>query len=117
MAFFRRQRPIKGIIGFRTKLNALSIVLIALISAFISTFFALKYEDQIRRAVQNKTESISRITAWSFGQALHFNDQTGLDDVIESTKQVKEIDYLVLMNDSGIVVRASNINSDRKSVV
>lgn len=111
MAFFRRQHPIKGIIGFRTKLNALSIVLIALISAFISTFFALKFEEQIRRAVQNKTESISRITAWSFGQALHFQDESGLNDVIESTKLVKEIEYLVLVNDSGNVVRASNLKS------
>ncbi|QQS38132.1 MAG: PAS domain S-box protein [Ignavibacteriales bacterium] len=109
MPIFRQHHPIKGVIGLRTKLNALSIFLIALISAFISVFFTLKFEDQIKRAVQNKSDSISRITAWSFGQALYFKDENGLDDVIESTKLVNEIEYIVLVNDSGNVVRASNI--------
>ncbi len=116
MAIFRRQHPIKGVIGLRTKLNSLSIVLIALISAFISTFFALKFEEQIKKAIQNKSESISRITAWNFGQALYFNDENGLNDALESTRLVKEVTYLVLLNDSGAVVRASNIDKAEQNL-
>lgn len=116
MAFFRRNHPIKGLIGFRTKLNALSIILIALISASISIFFTNKYEEQIRRAFQNKSESISKITAWGFGQGIYFNDEKGLDDVIESTKIVNEILYLVVLNDSGNVIRGSNIEAAEENL-
>lgn len=116
MTKFRQQHPIKGVIGLRLKLNSLNIVLIALISAFISTFFALKFEEQIKKAVQNKTDSISKITAWNFGQALYFKDNKGLDDAILSTKIVKEVKYVVVVDDSGNVVRALNIEEAEKNL-
>jgi signal transduction histidine kinase/DNA-binding response OmpR family regulator/HPt (histidine-containing phosphotransfer) domain-containing protein len=90
----------------RTKVFILMILFIGAISIFISIFFTRKLESQALDAVQTKARSIAEMTVFNVSPALYFGDVKTIEEAFESTKQNKELVYLVVVNQSGKVATA-----------
>lgn len=88
-------------LNIRTKLFAAISILIAVISLFVYLYFPNQYENQATEAIAAKANSITQMTAFSLSAALFFSDIQIIEEVFESTKQNKDLVYIILLNTSG----------------
>lgn len=86
-------------------------MLIGLITLAIIIIFPSQFEKQAISSLTEKAESINRMTAFSIGSALYFDDVETIEEVIRSARQNKDIFYLVVLDQSGKVVTAHKENS------
>ncbi len=94
--------------SIRTKLVTLFTLLIALIATFITTFFPYQQERDQLKDMCERAESIAEITAFNIAPALYFNDVDAIKEIFNSTKQLKDIVYMVVLDRSGRIVEAYN---------
>ncbi|MCK4591645.1 MAG: PAS domain S-box protein, partial [Candidatus Latescibacteria bacterium] len=92
----------------RTKLTAIFTLLIAVISVFIFIFFPARLKNQATEAVVAKAQTIAEMTAYSISPALFFEDIENIEKVFKSTRQNKDLVYIMLLNDSGETVTVFN---------
>lgn len=97
--------------SLRTKLILTSSFLVAAISIFIFIYFPSEFEKQATESIIGKANSIATMTAFSISPALFFNDAQTIAEIFESAKQVKDIVYIVLRDDSAEVRYAYNIEN------
>ncbi len=88
----------------RTKLAALTSLLIALIAIFIYWFFPSRLESQAMAAIADKANSIAMMMAYNISPALVFNDRPIVCEVVLSAKQNPDLEYVIVLDDSGNVV-------------
>jgi PAS domain S-box-containing protein len=96
--------------GISAKLASIITLLIGVISLFIFFYFPAKLQKQAFQAIAAKAESITRMTAFSVGPALFFEDITGMEEALEGAKQNKDLVYLVIRDDSANVAASFNMN-------
>jgi len=87
--------------NIRTKLFVVISILIAVISLFVYLYFPRQYKIQATEAIAAKANSIIQMTAFSLSAALFFNDIEAIEEVFESTKQNKDIVYIILLDTPG----------------
>ncbi len=92
----------------RTKLFFAISILIAVISFFVYLYFPHQYEKQATNAIAAKANSITQMTAFSLSAALDFTDITVIEEVFETTKQNKDLDYISLLDASGKEISSFN---------
>jgi len=71
------------------------------ISLFVYLYFPRQYKIQATEAIAAKANSIIQMTAFSLSAALFFNDIEAIEEVFESTKQNKDIVYIILLDTPG----------------
>ena len=98
-------------LSFRLKLVIGFALLIGLIALAIIIIFPSQFEKQAISSLTDKAESINRMTAFSIGSALYFDDVETIEEVISSARQNKDIFYLVVLDQNGKVVTAQEYNS------
>lgn len=95
-------------LNIRTKLFAAISILIAVISLFVYLYFPRQYEIQATEAIAAKANSITQMTAFSLSAALFFSDIQIIEEVFESTKQNKDLVYIILLDTSGKEIASFN---------
>lgn len=97
--------------SLRTKLILLSSFLVTAISVFIFIYFPSEFENQATIAIIDKANSIAVMTSFSLSPALFFNDTPTIEETFQSTRQVKDILYIVLRDDSGKIRYSYNLSA------
>lgn len=98
-----------------TKTATIFAVLIALIALFIFLYFPPRQKAQAIKTVAAEANAIAEMTAYSIGPALFFEDMESVKEVLESVIQSQDIVYAVVLDDSGRMVAAFNIEkADQK---
>lgn len=92
----------------RTKLTTIFTLLIAVISVFIFIFFPARLKNQATEAIVAKAQTIAEMTAYGISPALFFEDIENIEEVLKSTRQNKDLVYIMLLNDSGETVAVFN---------
>ena len=101
-------------LNIRTKLFAAVSILIAVISLFVYLYFPRQYEIQATEAIAAKANSITQMTAFGLSAALFLTDIPIIKDVFESTKQNKDLVYIILLDTSGKeIVSFNNKRADQ----
>lgn len=95
-------------LNIRTKLFIVISILIAVISLFVYLYFPRKYEIQATEAIAAKANSITQMTAFGLSAALFFTDITIIEEVFETTKQNKDLVYIILLDTSGKEIASFN---------
>lgn len=103
----------KARVSLRPKSIGLKVFLVALpiVIAFSVLFVLLgAYErrKQSAAAAETRTRTIARMTAFSLGPALFFEDAQAIDEVVQSARQNRDLAYLVVLNASGRAVAEFN---------
>ena len=99
----------------RTKLSAVFSVLVGVISLFIYFYFPERLAEQNYRALSDKTQSIARMASYRIAPALYFDDSIAARETIASARMDSNIVYLVLLNDSGGVFIAYNLQEAERT--
>ena len=81
-------------LSLKLKLSIAFALLIGSISLIIILLFPAQFEKQAIHSVTDKAESINRMTAFSIGSALYFDDLETIEEVLNSTRQNKDVFYL-----------------------
>ncbi len=102
--------------SLRTKLILSSSFLVTAISVFIFIYFPSEFEKQATKAIVDKVNSIATMTAFSISPALFFNDTQTIEETFQSAKQVKDIVYIALRDDSDKVRYAYNLADIERNV-
>ncbi|MDQ7062829.1 MAG: response regulator [candidate division KSB1 bacterium] len=106
------KRPdIPSFYSYRSKLIAVFTLLIAAISFFIYLFFPNRFEDGAYSQFIANTKSITRMTAFSIGTAVFFEDIEGIEDALAGVRQNKDIIYIRVTNREGRVLWHYSQNS------
>ncbi len=92
----------------RTKIAVLFSIVVGMIALFIYSHFPKQLADQHFAALSEKTQSIAKMTAYSTGAALFFEDSTAAKEALASARQDTNIVFAVLTNESGAVFCAYN---------
>ena len=82
----------------RIKLTVVCAILLGMVSCFIYLYFPARQEKQAIKAIEAKAQSISAMTAFSVAPALYFYDQTDMMEIIESTRQNKDLYFILIQN-------------------
>ena len=96
-----------GCCSVRKKLIIFFSLLIALISLCVFLYVPAKIEKQALAALNDKANSIAGMTAFSVGGALFFEDIRTIDEVLQSTKQNKDVIYVIVTDSSGRFITGS----------
>jgi two-component system, cell cycle sensor histidine kinase and response regulator CckA len=94
--------------SIRGKLVACNTLLLAAIALFINFYFPSQIEKYSLNSMVNKTESIAKMTAYSVGAAVRFEDKDAVNEVIGGASQDKDLHYLVICDSWGHEIRAYN---------
>ncbi len=113
--FFPTFQKIFPIFSLRTKLILSSSFLITVISIFIFIYFPSEFEKQAREAIIGKANSIAVMTSFSVSAALFFNDTETMEESFQSTRQVKDILYIALRDDSDNIRYGYNLEDSLKN--
>jgi PAS domain S-box-containing protein len=108
MRLFSEFFPKRRIFVIRTKLVTLITFLVGVISLFIFIYFPDRQEKQEIEAIAAKAQSISEMTAFSVTSALFFEDIENIQQILEGTKQNKDLAYVVILDGSGQAIDAFN---------
>lgn len=95
-------------VSFRIKLVTGFTILIGLIALSIIIIFSTQFEKQAINSLSDKAESINRMTAFSIGSALYFEDTETISEVISSVKQNKDVFYMIILDKDDTVVNGYN---------
>ena len=93
----------------RTKLSLAITVLIGLIAIFIYLYFPKQLQQELSRMASDKAMSIAQTTAFSVGPALFFDDREEINATILSSRQNKDLVYMVVQDSAGRVAGAFNL--------
>jgi len=88
----------------RTKLAALTSLLVTLISAFIYWYFPAQLERKAMTAIAEKANSIGTMMAYNVSVALEDGDRPAVCSVVISSKQNSELNYMMVLDDSDRVI-------------
>jgi two-component system cell cycle sensor histidine kinase/response regulator CckA len=100
----------------RTKIAIIFTLLIAFISLFIVVYFPTKLAKLETQAIIQETEDIATMTSFNISAALVFKDSSGINDVLQSVRQNKNLDYFFVTDDSGKVIASYNLQSWHKEI-
>lgn len=114
--FFSKIQKYFANFSLRTKLILSSSFLVAAISIFIFIYFPSEFEKQATEAITDKANSIATMTAFSVSPALFFNDTRTIEETFQSAKQVKDIVYITLRDDSDKIRYSYNLSGIGKNV-
>jgi diguanylate cyclase (GGDEF)-like protein/PAS domain S-box-containing protein len=90
----------------RSKLAIAITVVISTIAVAIYAIFPARLERQALRAIADKAESVSEMTAFAVSAPLLFGDHPGVEDAIGGALRNTDLAYLLVTNDSGQIVNA-----------
>jgi len=96
--------PLKRVFTIRTKLAVLITLIIGVISLFIFAFFPARLEYQATRSIIAKAHSIAGMTAYSVSPALYFEDVESIREVFKSTRQNKDVIYIMVLDKAGNII-------------
>ncbi|MCB0262616.1 MAG: response regulator [Calditrichaeota bacterium] len=92
------------------KLTALFTALIASISIFIYLFFPAKLEKQALSAIVDKSQSIAKLTAFTIGPGVYFEDMDAVNDGLAGISQNKDVIHVWVLNSKNeIISRFDNL--------
>jgi PAS domain S-box-containing protein len=96
--------PLPPLNTIKIKLTVACAILLGMVSCFIYLYFPARQEKQAIKAIEAKAQSISAMTAFSVAPALYFNDKTDMMEIIESTRQNKDLYFILIQNSAGVTV-------------
>lgn len=82
--------------------------IIVLFSVFVVLLGSRERQKQSFEVAADKARSIARMTAFSLGPALFFEDAGAIDEVIQSAKQNMDLAYIVVLDASGRAIAEFN---------
>ncbi|MBN2412710.1 HAMP domain-containing protein [candidate division KSB1 bacterium] len=85
--------------------------LIAVISLFIYFYFPQKLEKEEIKVYEEKSRAIAEMTAYSISPALFFHDIENINEVINSSKQNKDLVFFIVVDEYENIVAHYNKNS------
>ena len=88
-------------LAIRTRLILGVSLLIAAISVFIFIYFPAHLAQKQLNALGEKAETIAKMTAFSIGPALVFEDPISAKQVLNGTRQNKDLAYVIVLNAQG----------------
>jgi len=100
--------------SIRSKLIFLIAVLISAVSTGIFLLLPPVIEDQLIKTVENKSNSIADMTAYSIRAALDFSLYSDIETSFNITKQNKDVEFILLKNTHGKTVYAFNEHLARR---
>lgn len=92
----------------RTKLAVAVVVLIAVISTFVYSYFPGRLQSQARKAIIDKASSIAAMTAYSVSAGLYFEDTEAIKTAFQGALQNTDLRYLAVYDSLGNTVADSN---------
>lgn len=93
-----------------SKLVFLIAVLIIIISGFIFAFFPSKVEFLLIESLEERVQSIAKMTAYSVRAALDFGSKYDIENAFTVARQNKDIEFMVLKDAFGEVVYSYNMS-------
>lgn len=97
-------------LSLRAKLTLLFSILLLVVSLFILVFIPSKRADQLIHAIEDKTEVIGQMTAYSIGPAVFFDDIPVVEESFDNARQNSELLYLAVIRNDGGIFAAYNLN-------
>jgi len=88
-------------LAIRTRLALGISLLIGAISLFIFYYFPAQLANQQIQALGEKAESIAKMTAFSIGPAMVFEDRISGEEVLKGVKQNPDLAYVIVTTQSG----------------
>ncbi len=82
--------------------------IIVVFSVFVIILGSRERQKQSFEVAADKARSIARMTVFSLGPPLFFEDPSAIDEVVQSAKQNKDLAYLVVLDASGREVAQFN---------
>ncbi len=83
-------------------------IVLGIIALFIFFFFPSRLKAESIRSLIDKAESIASITAYGIRAGLVFDDMESVQKTLEITRQLPDLQYLVVENDRGQTVASIN---------
>lgn len=97
-------------LSLKIKLTFLFSFILLLISTFIYIYVPAKREAFSVRAIEDKTQVIGLMTAYSISPAVVFNDTTGIQENFENALQNKELLYIIVVKEDGQIFKSHNLH-------
>ncbi len=92
----------------RKKIIVIFSLLISIISVFILVYFPTQQEKKSISALDDKAQSIAKLLAFNISPALYFDDRENINEIFNSTRQHKDVVYLVVTDNFGKIVTATD---------
>jgi PAS domain S-box-containing protein len=90
------------------QIAGLTALLVGIISLHLLLFLPQRIEREALRNLSRKAEGIAKMTAYSIGPAVYFDDTRAIEDVFERTKQDLDLLYIVITDASGALIAGYN---------
>lgn len=92
----------KFYLSLKFKLTVVTTLLLAVISLFVFYYFPQKFENENLKSLQEKANSIAKLTAYGISSGLYFEDYNSSEEKIETLIQNEEIIYVVIFKDDSV---------------
>ncbi len=92
------------VFGIRTKISVLFAFAIGLFAFLVAIYLPQFHQQREMKALRERAQSISAISAYSLSPALYFDDATGLNEVVDAARQDKDIIFFEVKNNTGRIV-------------
>ena len=89
-------------------------VLIGMISCFIYIYFPANFEKHMFQEFHHGMQTLSEMSAFYIAPALYFNDIETINESLESAKQTKELQFIIVKNDTDKIIAAHNLELAKK---
>lgn len=95
--------------NIRTKLSLVFSLVVGFISLFVYFYFPQRLAENDLRSLEDKMQSIAKMTAYRVAPALFFEDSLAATEALASARQDSDIVYMVVSDGSGRVFAAYNL--------
>ncbi len=102
----------KKVISLKIKLTTVITILLGVISVFIYIYFPQKFEEEQLKSLNEKVNSIAKITAYGVSSGLYFDDYEASAEEIEALIKIEAIKYVIIEKDDSLFYKYRKATAD-----
>ncbi len=99
-------------ISLKVKLTSIITILLGIFSLFIFIYFPQKFEEEQLKSLNEKVNSIAKITSYGVSSGVFFEDYEASSEEIEALIKTETIKYVLILKDDSLYYNYKNSTAD-----